>query len=168
MPTASYPEHNPNFGSAKNQQGKKAPKFEIEEWVSGQTEVEDRTRIVEFWATWCGPCVRSIPHMNELHEHFGDSIAIVGVSGETTSKITKFMKKYKMKYGVAVDSKKRMQNAVSCRGIPMAMIISSDNTVRWQGHPSKLTKDLIQQVIDADGGSRSFRRGRWNTTADHG
>ena len=168
--TSSYPKYSDSFGSAKNQQGKKAPKFEIDSWISGEVDVSGKTRIVEFWATWCPPCVRSIPHMNELHEHFGDSIAIVGVSGETESKVKSFTKKTKMNYGVAVDPKKKMQTAISCRGIPLAMIISSDDIVRWQGHPSKLTEELIQQVIDADngGGGRTFERGRWDTTIDHG
>lgn len=167
---ASYPAYSEKFGSAKNQQGKKAPKFEVDEWISGEVDVSGKTRIVEFWATWCPPCVRSIPHMNELKEHFGDNIAIVGVSGETASKVKSFTRKTKMKYGVAVDPNKRMQNAVSCKGIPLAMIISSDDVVRWQGHPSRLTEELIQQVIDADGGggSQAPKRGRWDVKADHG
>ena len=157
-----YPPFSDNYGNATNVQGKKAPRFFVEEWISEPLDVENKMRVVEFWATWCPPCRKSIPHLNELAAHFGDKVAFVGVSGESAEKVTAFQKKTPMKYGVAIDSGKKMQNKISCRAIPLALVIGSDNKVRWQGNPSMLTKSIIDQVLRADSGeTETVDRGRW-------
>lgn len=161
---AQYPKYSDNFGRAINWQGKKAPTFYVEEWLSSPAEVQGKVRVVEFWATWCAPCRRSIPHMNEYAKHFGDSVAFVGVSNESSSKVQEFMQKTPMKYSVAIDTKAKMKNTLSCSAIPLAIIISSDNIVRWQGNPNRLSKATIQQVLSADRGEIVLtKRGRWDT-----
>ncbi len=160
--TTEYPPMSDSFGKATNMQGKDAPEFFVEEWVSEPLDVENKVRVVEFWATWCPPCRKSIPHLNELAAHFGDKVVFVGVSGESVEKVTSFQKKTPMNYGVAVDSGKKMQNAIGCRAIPLAMVISSDNKVRWQGNPSRLTESIIEQTVRADSGeTETMDRGRW-------
>ncbi|MDP6693389.1 MAG: TlpA family protein disulfide reductase [Phycisphaerales bacterium] len=160
--TTPFPPHAESFGVATNIQGKRAPTFSVEQWISEPVEVENRVRVVEFWATWCPPCVKSIPHLNELKKHFGEKVAFVGVSSESVEKVKSFMKKNKMNYGVAVDNGRKMQSAINCKGIPLAMLISSDNIVRWQGNPSRLTQSIIEQVISADSKETEVAdRGRW-------
>jgi hypothetical protein len=74
------------------------------------------------------------------------------------------MKTTKMEYGVATDTKERMKKAISCSAIPLALIISSDGIVRWQGNPLRMSKEIIQQVVNADSGEIvSTKRGRWKT-----
>ena len=166
---ATYPSHSTNFGKAKNMQGKAAPPFVVEKWQTAPLEVDKKVRVVEFWATWCSPCRKSIPHLNELAAQFGDSVSIIGISDESSDKVQDFMKKTPMNYGVATDTQKRMKSALGCSAIPLSLIIGSDNIVRWQGHPSKLNQPLIQQVISADRGEGvPTKRGRWDTTKNHG
>ena len=167
--TVKFPSHSKNVGKSKNVQGKRAPKFHIGEWVANQTDVSGKVRVVEFWATWCPPCRKNIPHLNELSKHFGDDVAFVGVTAENKAVVESFMEKTPMVYGVAVDKKKKMQTEVRCTAIPLAMVISSDEVVRWQGNPLYLTKEIIQQVLSADRGeSEPTKRGRWDTSANHG
>ena len=160
--TTTYPPFSENYGKATNVQGKKAPLFFIEEWISEPFDIENKVHVVEFWATWCPPCRKSIPHLNELAKYFGDRVVFVGVSGETAEKVSVFQNKTPMHYGVAIDSSKKMQNEISCKAIPLAMVIGSDNIVRWQGNPSTLTKSIIDQVLRADSGeTETVDRGRW-------
>jgi len=164
-----YPSHSKNFGKSKNIQGKRAPKFHVGEWVANETDVSGRVRVVEFWATWCPPCRKNIPHLNELSKHFGEDVAFVGVTAENKTVVEAFMKKTPMEYGVAVDPRKKMQTEVRCTAIPLAIVISSDGVVRWQGNPSYLTKEIIQQVLSVDRGETvPTKRGRWDTSANHG
>ena len=145
--TAMYPDHSDNFGRANNMQGKPAPAFFIDQWISNPVEVDGKVLLVEFWATWCAPCRKSIPHLNELAKHFGDDIAIIGVSSEEASKVRLFISKTPMNYGVAIDAKRTMQKAIACTSIPFVMVVSSDGIVRWQGNPIGLTKNIVQQEI---------------------
>jgi len=160
--SSAYPAFSNNFGKATNMQGKEAPKFEIGEWVSEPVDVENRVRVIEFWATWCPPCRTTIPHLNKLAAHFGDKVTFVGISGETAEKVSAFQVNTPMDYGVAVDADKKMQTAISCQSIPLAMVISSDNIVRWQGNPSILSESIIEQIVKANSGEAEMvDRGRW-------
>ena len=165
---AKYPKHSKKVGRANDMQGKRAPTFHIEEWVANEMEVTDKVRVVEFWATWCPPCRKSIPHLNELAKQFGEDVCFVGVTAENRSKVETFMKKNPMSYGVAIDTKKTMQNAIRCRAIPLALVISGDGIVRWQGNPAYLTDGIIKQVLSADRGEIvPPKRGRWDTLEVH-
>jgi len=166
---ATYPAHSTSFGNGKNMQGKAAPPFHVEKWLSAPLEVDKKVRVVEFWATWCSPCRKSIPHLNELAAQFGDSVSIIGVSSEKPDKVQGFMKKTPMRYGVAIDTQMRMKGAIGATGIPLSLVIGSDNIVRWQGHPARLTSSIIQQVLSADRGEGvPVQRGRWDIAANHG
>lgn len=60
--------------------GDPAPKLKVGKWVQGEPVTEfarDKAYIVEFWATWCGPCRVSIPHLNEIWQKFKDKDLVV-------------------------------------------------------------------------------------------
>ncbi len=147
-----FPKHSTNVGSSKNIQGQAAPNFVVEDWVSTPVDVNGKVRIVEFWATWCPPCVASIPHMNDIAKEFKNDVVVIGVSSEQKQKVVDFQKKTKMDYHVAVDPQRRMQNLIGIKGIPHAIIVSDEGTVRWQGHPTGITSELVQQIVDANSG----------------
>ena len=103
--------------------------------------------VVEFWATWCGPCLKSIPHINEMYQSFQDQgLVVVGVSDEKRSKVEPFVKKRgsEMSYPVAIDGEKKVSDAFMAasgqKGIPCAFVttVQSGQTggkVVYIGHP---------------------------------
>ena len=63
--------------------GDAAPAIQVSEWVQGTPVpklASDQTYVVEFWATWCGPCKVAIPHLNELSKKYAGKVQFVGVS----------------------------------------------------------------------------------------
>lgn len=137
--------------------GDAAPKVEIKEWIQGETEVgEGKPYIVEFWATWCGPCKRSIPHLNSLYKKYkGRGLTIIGVSDETksVSKVKSFVQNQgdRMSYPVAIDGgvKRAWFEAAGQRGIPSAFIVDDRNKIAFIGHPMDPQFDeILAQVID--------------------
>jgi thiol-disulfide isomerase/thioredoxin len=74
--------------------GSDAPKPVIEKFVRGTEPAWNqpgKTYVVEFWATWCGPCRASMPHISELQEKYGDKLVVVGISDEKVEKVTSFL-----------------------------------------------------------------------------
>jgi len=62
--------------------GDAAPALQVKQWVKGDAVkgfAKDKIYVVEFWATWCGPCKASIPHLTELAKSHKD-VTFVGVS----------------------------------------------------------------------------------------
>lgn len=150
-PSGDFPPHNKSRISAQNKQGQTAPAIEVQEWLGAQPSTDGKVVVVDFWATWCGPCVAAIPHMNDLAKKYADQVAIIGISSEPASTVRGFMKKKPMNYGVAIDQRNRLNNWFGVQGIPHVVVMSPDRVVRWQGHPAQLDNALLDQIIAASG-----------------
>ena len=93
--------------------GDPAPKLETGKWVQGEPVKEfqkGKAYIVEFWATWCPPCRKSIPHLNEIHNKYKDKgLIVIGQDcwEQDESRVAPFVKQMgdKMTYRVALDDK---------------------------------------------------------------
>jgi len=158
--TNEYPPISGVVMQAKDIRGKQAPALTVGKWITDQPTTDGRVVIVDFWATWCGPCVASIPHMNELAEKFSGQAACIGLSDEKENDFIRGMDKRKLKentfkYALALDPGAAMKSAIGITAIPHCIVMSKDWVVRWQGHPASLTPEIVQQIIDADGGSAS-------------
>lgn len=156
---ASYPEFVEKELYADDHRGEKAPELAVETWLGDQPDMKDKVILVDFWATWCGPCRKAIPHMNDFAREFSDDLVVIGLSDEDPNIVKEFMKNTKMSYPQAIDTSASMKGALGVRGIPHVMIMSSDGVIRWQGFPGHpadpLTSKTIQQIINADPGVKA-------------
>ncbi len=140
--------------SEKLKVGSKAPALSIAEFVKGEPvkEIEaGKFYVVEFWATWCPPCVESIPHLTKLQKE-NPSVVFVGISDEDTKKVKPFVTKMgdKMDYRVAVDAKRATSDAYmkasGQQGIPTAFVVNDKQEIAWIGHPMELDEVLAPIV----------------------
>ncbi len=147
---------------AKNDlRGKAAPKIEVDQWLTAAAKTEGKVVLIDFWATWCGPCKAAIPKLNAWQEQFKDDLAVVGVTDENADLVKSFLAENKMDFAVGIDAVGKMKQAVGVEGIPHVLIISTDGVVRWQGFPfsgqDRLTDDVIKRIIAADPGIAAKR-----------
>ena len=144
--------------------GDPAPKLQVGKWVQGDPVKEfsrDKAYIVEFWATWCGPCRVSIPHLNEVYTKFKDKdLVVIGQDcwEQDEAKVAPFVKDMgeKMTYRVALDNKdgsekgkmaETWMEAAGQNGIPSAFLIDKQGVIVWIGHPMQLKESMIEEVI---------------------
>jgi thiol-disulfide isomerase/thioredoxin len=146
--------------------GDAAPKLEVKEFVKGdavKSFEKKKIYVVEFWATWCGPCRTTIPHVSDLQKKNKD-VVFIGVSvwerDKEQSKVKPFVEEMgeKMSYRVAMDDigsgnpndgkmAKNWMRAAEQDGIPAAFIINGEGKIAWIGHPMQMDKPL-EQIIE--------------------
>jgi thiol-disulfide isomerase/thioredoxin len=112
--------------------------------------------LLDFWATWCGPCVASIPHIEHLHQKYKDQgLVVIGqnVWEDDTSKISAFVEKVanKMTYRIALDSQEAVAKpwlrAAGQNGIPVVILVGKDGNIAWIDHPEALSETVVEQVL---------------------
>jgi thiol-disulfide isomerase/thioredoxin len=118
--------------------GKAAPAVSAQDWLNSPplalAALHDKIVVVEFWATWCPPCRKSIPHLIELYKKFsGQGVVIMGLTDEPKAKVEPFAKEMGMIYPVGCGSKSG--GAYGVTGIPHAAIVDTAGNVVWEGHP---------------------------------
>ena len=131
---------------AKSFLNKKAPDIVVEKWLAQEPDRKGKFVLIDFWATWCGPCRKAIPELNALHKKFGDKLVVIGLSDEPEAKV-KAMTTPKMDYAVAIDTQARTKNAVGVAGIPHVLIMDPQGIVRWEGFPLMEGFELTEQVV---------------------
>lgn len=144
--------------------GDPAPPLTVSKFVKGEPveKLEPGTvYVVEFWATWCGPCRATIPHLTELQKKHKDAVFIgVDVFEHDVKEVAPFLEEMgdKMDYRVALDdvaegddpSEGKMatgwMDAAGEGGIPTAFIVDKDGKVAWIGHPASMDEPLDQII----------------------
>ena len=157
--------------------GDRAPKPALSRIFKGDEKFKNfksgNVYVMEFWATWCGPCRAGMPHLTEVQEKYQDQgLTIIGVSREEPSKVEDFLAKdewdKKTGYTIALDEGSKTNNAymkaAGQNGIPTAFIVGKDGRVEWIGHPMSMDEPLdmiIKETWDRD----AFRMGYENALA---
>jgi len=124
-----------------------APEFVVEEWLTEKPEREGKMVLIDFWATWCGPCIKLVPKLNKVHKNHKDRLAVIGLSNETAETVRAHPGP-KINYALAIDTKARMAQELEIEGIPYAVLIDPRGIVRWQGNGHALTEDVLNEMLD--------------------
>ena len=126
----------------------------MQEWITKQPKMDKKLLVIDFWATWCGPCRASIPHMNETATTFAADVVCVGISDESKSAFDAGMIKNKLEvssftYSLALDPSNKLSSFFKVKSIPSCAVVSSDGIVRWQGQPTELDDATLTQLVAA-------------------
>jgi thiol-disulfide isomerase/thioredoxin len=139
--------------------GDPAPKLQFDEWIKGDKIdgiEKGKVHVIEFWATWCGPCITAMPHLSELQKKHPEAIVVSVAASERgadeASKIEKVRKfvegkgdtmSYRVVYaGDREKMSKPWMQAAGQSGIPCSFIVDKDSKIAWIGHPMSMDAPL--------------------------
>ena len=144
--------------------GDKAPPLKLAKWLKGDPidQFQDgHIYVVEFWATWCGPCRVSMPHISQLQQRLANSVTFIGISDEDEQTVRSFLASVRnpqsgetwdqvVTYAIALDADQAMHvaymQAAGQRGIPTAFVVGRDGRIEWIGHPMGIEQPLDQII----------------------
>ena len=94
------------------------------------SDYEGKVILLNFWATWCGPCVGEMPAFTQLVETYGEDLALLAVNcGEDEETVTAFLEKNGYTFPVALDPEYEISSLYPTDGIPYTVVIGPDGTV---------------------------------------
>lgn len=149
---------NPNqFSAPPLAIGDAAPALTATEWIGPPVEsLTGRVHVVEFWATWCQPCQKSIPDLKRLARSHGDKLRVVGVAAAEAgdaSGVREYVTRAGIDYPIAYADDEalftRWMHAARVSGLPWVFIVDADGKVAWWGQPFETEfEPTLRQVIE--------------------
>ena len=143
--------------------GAAAPAFSPEKFMKGERFASfepGRVYVVEFWATWCGPCVRAMPHLTELQKT-NPELTVVGVAGferaesaeQREAKVAEFLstRGSDVGFAIALDTDGSMSTdwmrAARRNGIPCSFVVGKDGKIAYIGSPNASLDRAIEVAL---------------------
>ena len=110
-----------------------APDFELPT-LDGEpvrlSSFRGKVLLLNFWATWCGPCRKEMPHLQRLHEEFSeDRFALIGVVDEKPEEVRQFLAEREITYPSLFDKQHDVFHLYGVTGIPMTVVIDTDGKI---------------------------------------
>lgn len=155
-PSANTPsEAEPELGP-----GSPAPALMVDQWLKGDAVTEfaaDRIYVLEFWATWCGPCIKAMPHLDRLARKFKDKgLVVVAITTEDPGNSAENVAKFVLDKGSNYDFRfafcsnnltwSAYMDAAQQQGIPCSFVVGKDGKIAYVGNPQDLD-DVLPLVI---------------------
>ena len=128
----------------------KAPEGTVANWQS----LKGKAVVLEFWATWCAPCVEQIPHWNALAEKFkGRPIQFIAIGYEDPELIAAFLQQRPMAGWIALDPAGTTFQAYGAESVPHTVLVDAKGTVRGITSLQQLTEADLEALL----GGRELR-----------
>jgi len=159
-PTVYRPGAEPGAGAATEIPARPpdalAPDFSLPDRSGRSFSLSDfrgRPLLIDFCATWCGPCRETMPEVQRLHQKYGTQLQVVGINIEGNSQnVLSYLDEGGYTFPVLFDSgnwDSRVATHYGVSSIPRTFLIDGDSRVLYEGHPQGLTEEKIQAAIAA-------------------
>lgn len=130
--------------------GAQAPDFQMTT-IYGETmrlsDLRTQAVMLNFWATWCGPCVEEMPTLQLISEKYEQELIILGVNAdEPRSDVVDFTEENSLTFPILLDSDSRIQDIYHIRAFPTSYFIDAEGVIRAV-HIGSLTGSLLDDYL---------------------
>lgn len=138
--------------------GEPAPPIHLEKLLQASIEgplswedLKGNVVVLEFWGTWCPPCIMSLPHLNVLAYQFKDQpVRFISVTSEDEATVRAFLEKTPVKGWIGLDTDRSMFKAYGIEGIPRTVIVDAEGKVAEITYPLHVTEYDLAELLPAD------------------
>jgi len=110
--------------------------------------IERKFVFIDFWATWCSPCRKSLPHVDKLAEKYKDKVVFFAISDEKETDVLQFLQKNKFNSLIfGLDIQKNLFSKLEIKSVPQYILISPENTILASGFSSEISDAYLDSVI---------------------
>ena len=107
---------------------------------------ENKLLLLDFWATWCGPCIASFPHLEKVQEKYKEELQIIAISDEKIETVENYLKKNKVNLSFLNDTEEKVFNFFNIQARPTSCLISEKGEFLWIGNSKKIENVLNQYL----------------------
>ena len=134
----------------------KVDKVEVSNYLLNEPadkNYDSKFKVLEFWATWCKPCLKAVTHLNKLQAEFKDSnLVFLSFTHESPQKAAEAFKKVNFETIVVTDTTRAMHKklCIDMNGtmpLPRTVLIDDENKIVWYGSPEKLNARLLRRFV---------------------
>ena len=148
------------FSQTSLKVGDKAPAITITAYISNipkDKTLENKYILLEFWATWCAPCLGAVPHLNELRYKYKNrkDLSFISLTYESPEKVLKTLKRIEFTTIVVSDQTEKShtdfgakQNGIMT--LPRTVLIDNKGVVKWIGEPDQMSDSLFDSFLQGD------------------
>jgi len=115
--------------------------------------LKDGPVLLDFWSTWCKPCIKAFPKLNALHEKYGEKgLTVVGINEDgarSQSKVKPFVRSLRIKFPILIDNNNEVMRRLQVQSLPTTILIAPDGMVvaRQVGYSPDGIKKLEEQIV---------------------
>ena len=111
------------------------------------TNSKQKLFLVEFWATWCGPCITVSNYLEVLQDQFKKDLFIISLSEENPETVKKFLSKRPSRFATAIDYDGETFKKYKVKDLPFAVLLDANAKIIWKGNPANLDSNYLKHLI---------------------